>query len=113
MLTRTTARRTAPVLLAALVAGLLVTLGAPARAATPRVAAGTTEAALSAQTVRAALTDEPAVPQQDPVHLDLVAAPHSVDVLLARATPPGAPDQVHTRTSRKQVTPTGRAPPGR
>ncbi|MRJ77096.1 hypothetical protein GEV29_11135 [Aeromicrobium sp. SMF47] len=115
MLMRSAARRTAAVLMVALVAMLLVATGGPARGAHQRVSAGTGHATAAGVQSGRHLDVQAPTPQHD-------QASHLLD--LASTPPSPAPQRVDagwttlttdtaTYVGADAVTPTGRAPPAR
>ncbi|MCW2769793.1 MAG: hypothetical protein JWR27_1226 [Aeromicrobium sp.] len=111
MLTRTTARRTAAVLMAALVAVLLVATGGSVRAAHQRVSAGPSHASVAGQAARHTTLTVADTHDRPGAHLDLTATPASEPAVVGAPATYVVEAAELVRPGVDAITAVGRAPP--
>lgn len=111
MLTTTTARRTAAVLMATLVAVLLVATSGSARASEQTTDAGTSHAGQDHHAVRHAAITVQQTPDRPGAHLDLASTPPVAAPAVGAATAPVVDGADDVRPGTTVVSPVGRAPP--
>ena len=111
MLMRSAARRTAALLMIALVAMLLVATGGSARGSQHRVSAGTGQAVAAPHTGRQVDIPAPAQHDQTSHLLDLTSTPPTTDDSVRTSTVVAADAHPASYVDADGVTPTGRAPP--
>lgn len=111
MLTRTATRRSAAVLMVALVAMLLVATGGSARATPARMSAGTGHSVASPHPGRQVAAAAPASNDQVHVHTAVASTPPAVDPAAAGPSVIPVAEHVTARVSTDLVTAVGRGPP--
>jgi hypothetical protein len=111
MLTRTTTRRSAAVLMVALVAMLLVATGGSARAVQARTSAGTGHTAAAPHHGRQVTAIAPAAHDHSHLHLDLASTPPAEDLSPSSHVRDRVVARGAAHIAATTVTADGRAPP--
>jgi hypothetical protein len=111
MFTRTTTRRSAAVLMVALVAMLLVATGGSARAVQARTSAGTGHAAATPHHGRQVTAVAPSSHDHSQLHLDLASTPPDDRVLPSPRVDGQVSAHTASHVAATTVTADGRAPP--